>query len=137
MPSESDRQQIADIVGELRSVAEKTVRDIVRNVARELDQHTPKDTGRAAANWIPSIGRPAVTPRGGFPLAKARERQGAGLASLAGYRLGQGNAHVTNNVAYIEALNDGHSQQEPAGFVQRAIARAVAKARATGSILSR
>ena len=33
--------------------------------------------------------------------------------------------HITNNVPYIEALNEGHSPQEAAGFVQRAIARAL------------
>jgi formaldehyde-activating enzyme involved in methanogenesis len=33
---------------------------------------------------------------------------------------------VSNNVPYINRLNEGHSAQAPAGFVQQAVAKAVA-----------
>jgi hypothetical protein len=36
-----------------------------------------------------------------------------------------GEVHVSNAVPYVQSLNDGHSQQAPAGFVQAAIAKAV------------
>ena len=44
---------------------------------------------------------------------------------MAGYKFGQGKVFVTNNVPYGRELNDGHSRQEPAGFVQRSIVRAL------------
>ena len=36
-----------------------------------------------------------------------------------------GPIYITNNVPYINSLNGGHSQHAPAGFVERAIVKAV------------
>ena len=52
--------------------------------------------------------------------------QQQGIAEVATqYTLDQGSVFVSNNVPYILKLNDGHSQQAPAGFIQTAIHKAV------------
>jgi hypothetical protein len=47
----------------------------------------------------------------------------AGLAAIDGYQSGQGAAvHIVNNAKHIGSLNDGHSKQAPANFVEMAVA---------------
>ena len=127
--AESERQQIRAI---LRGVGEFTGRLVTRitlDINADLIMHTPVDTGWARANWVPRIGQPFEGTSGTRPAAGSTfsggAEQAAGQAAVLGYKLSKGLVHVTNNVPYIEALNDGHSPQEPAGFVQRAIARAL------------
>mgnify|MGYP000225720258 CR=1 FL=1 len=98
-----------------RRVAERT-RDLTINAAAEIAAATPVDTGFARANWQITIGAPAT----GTVTAPS-------LASLEGYDPERdGSTFITNNANYIQRLNGGHSQQAPAGFVEAAIAKAVA-----------
>ena len=135
MPAhQSDDPQIRAIVRGVTQQTERTMRAITLHLAAELIRHTPVDTGWARANWVPRVGRPsdADVGRGGAErVPQAVAAQTAGRNAVLGYRLGQGNINVTNNVPYIEALNDGHSMQEPAGFVQRAIRSAVSSVAVT------
>lgn len=41
--------------------------------------------------------------------------------------LNKGNLYLTNNVEYIELLNEGHSSQAPRAFVQIGISRGMDK----------
>lgn len=83
--------------------------------------------GRARANWNVGLGGPSdkVTdsrdPSGGSTIT-------AGLSRMVGSRPGQA-IHLTNNLPYIVPLNNGHSKQAPAGFVQQAVAAGAAHAR--------
>ena len=126
MPTRDEQSQVRAIVQGVRRVTERAVINITLRVTRELKLHTPVDTGWARANWIPAVGRPQPTAVGSRGNAGAAEAVGAaGSARVLGYRLRRGKAFVTNNVPYIEVLNNGHSKQEPAGFVQRAIRQGV------------
>ena len=122
MPDE--RAQIRAIGRGLTEFTERQVRKVTLDLTAELVRETPVDTGWARNNWVPRVGRPETEPVGapGNPGPGAAARS-AGEAQVLGYRLGQGSVFVTNNVPYIEALNDGHSPQAPAGWVQRAIRR--------------
>lgn len=104
-----------------RGVAKLTL-DITAN----LIEDTPVDTGWARANWVPSIGRPTRGVEGSRENV-TRSRQEAGQARVLGFDIRRtGIVYVTNNVPYIEALNDGSSSQAPAGFVETDIDRAAA-----------
>lgn len=111
--------------------ADKVVRQLALAADRALVQATPVDTGRARANWQASLGSPAVgvvgspAPRGtrAFP-----DPSGANAAVIAGYKGGD-SIFLTNNLPYIEALNNGHSKQAPENFVETAIARVETAAR--------
>lgn len=119
---------IADrIRAELTATTESVVRFIVLDLDRRLRRNpsrggTPVDTGHARANWVPSLVDPF---RDEVEGESAHE---SGVAAVIGYKLGDGPAWVSNNVPYILRLNDGWSAQQPAGFVERAIAETLLEA---------
>lgn len=98
---------------------------------------TPVDTGRARASWalgigapsdfvppeIPKEGRAAINtlkhagkvPHPVFPKATPDYSQ---LASIDGTQP----VFITSNLEYIEALENGHSKQAPAGMVRITVA---------------
>lgn len=95
---------------------------------------TPVDTGRARGNWQPSFGSPATsatnnTDKGGGTTIAS----GSGL--FARYEFGE-KIFLTNNVPYIQRLNEGHSKQAPAGFVQKAIIAGIENLNRQGDLFS-
>lgn len=74
--------------------------------------------GRARANWLVALGAPrteqidAADSGGSATVAN-------GKSIIDGHKTGD--IHLTNNLPYIKALNDGHSHQAPAGFIEAAI----------------
>jgi hypothetical protein len=120
------------------------VNRIKRLCALAIDQTvvlaTPVDTGRARSNWLVSLGDPrddTIPPYAPIPHliessgsrigehenAQAAIEQGKGEIALA--RAGQ-DIHLTNNLPYIQFLNEGRSAQAPAMFVESAIQAGVA-----------
>ncbi len=124
-------RQIRVIVKGLNRLTSRVVTKITLDTTANLIEATPVDTGWARANWVPSIGQPALKdlpPKrpddGQVVVGAVTEQQGA-MAKLIGYTLKMGRVFVTNNVPYILRLNDGTSTKAPPGFVQQAIAKAV------------
>lgn len=75
--------------------------------------------GRARANWIPTLGVPNTG------TVDRIDKQGAATIALlapvtADFRLGQ-TIWISNNLEYIVPLNNGHSTQAPAGYVEMAV----------------
>jgi hypothetical protein len=119
----------------IKNIAEKIpekAHEIVKKVALAVDQTvvmaTPVDTGRARANWQVATGTPLSSTRDPFVPGQQSSTAGQNTAMA----LEQGRTvinaskpgteiHITNNLAYIGRLNEGHSAQAPAGFVERAI----------------
>lgn len=91
-----------------------------------LVEETPKDTGWAASNWVPQIGSrfPSTV---GSPESLDASQQAIGLAQLANWDIRKGPAYISNNVEYIQALNDGHSAQAPAMFVEKIVQSEVSR----------
>lgn len=110
---------------------------LTRKIAIATDQAvvvgTPVDTGRARSNWIASLGAApdqvidAYVP-GNLGSTKAENTQEAldqAEAIVRGYS-GEGQEiHITNNLPYIQELNDGSSVQAPANFVEQGILEAL------------
>ena len=91
---------------------------------------TPIDTGWASNNWWFSEGGPANSsdqPSGNIETAMQRIDQDT--ITISGIKIRGQTVHITNNVPYIARLNNGWSQQTPAGFVDRAILTAGIKVR--------
>lgn len=114
----------------LDQLCEGEVIRLVLDLHESLVLNTPVDTGWARANWVPTIGipyeggkAPNQTPQG---VALARAQQEQALAGILSYRIAEGVIWLSNNVPYIEFLNEGSSQQAPAGFVQTVIAKTIA-----------
>lgn len=114
-PSEFKKAVRGDINTQARRIGLK--------ILRALTVVSPVDTGRFKANWVVGIKKRVFatteeTDKGGGPtFAKGEKR-------LARKRLGE-KIHISNNLPYAGLLNDGHSGQAPANFVQAAITRAL------------
>jgi len=117
----ANAQQVS---AELERFVEQLMVKITLDLTANLIETTPIDVGWARANWIPEIGvrdiEPAPAPAGGG-TAGANAAQALAVSTvIAQYRFPE-KIQVGNGVPYIGVLNDGHSAQAPAGFVQRAI----------------
>lgn len=108
----------------LERVVAGVAADIGRAVTGRVADATPVDTTHAKTNWIPSVGTPHEGVAGSKEDPSSVE-QSVGLAQLQSYRLEQGDIFVTDDVDYIERLNEGSSDQAPAGFVEAAIEEAL------------
>jgi len=101
------------------------VQKVMLDIDKEVVLATPRDTGRASNNWIPSLESPAAGER---PGVGPKGRYLAADAALIS-RFGPKNTSIwlSNNVPYIGALEGGHSKrkQAPNGMVQKAVARGI------------
>lgn len=115
----------------------KNTDDLVKKVILAVDQAvvlaTPVDTGRARANWRPSIGAPITDtlPEPPNKQAGLRSALDAGEQVARQYKGGENSptVHITNSLPYIKHLNDGSSKQAPRNFVNTAILLAVSAIR--------
>lgn len=96
----------------------------VKKIALAIDQavvlSTPVDEGTARANWLPSLDTPILEAKTDITDKSGTQTMQAASDMVDKFKLGQ-KIYISNNLPYIGALNDGHSKQQPAGFVERAI----------------
>ena len=127
MPTADEKRQLANIRRELRGVVGVAVRGIATGVLDEVVANTPRDTGLSAASWRAKQGGPVtdvVGDRSPSGVAQAQSAQDASRAEIATWT--KGTLSVGSAEVNVLRLNDGHSPQEPAGLVQRAIRAGVA-----------
>ena len=123
-----------------------TPRKATKVLVSELIRATPVDEGVARSNWQVESGpskvsrRPAYAPGRHLGISETRNAAAAIAAAFAKidraptiYQLdnffeagimeaaGGVTFHVSNPVPWINPLDEGHSRQQAAGFVQRAI----------------
>lgn len=80
---------------------------------------TPVDTGAARANWY--ITRDTEGRNFDKKKTKSSRETFTRVRSLGSFNT----LYVNNNAPYIVRLNEGHSVQAPAGFIDRAVVDAV------------
>lgn len=113
---------------------------LIRRVALAVDTAvvlaTPVDTGRARANWQVGLGRaPSGTLAAPGSAGEGTSNAlNAAQAAIASYHGGV-DIHISNNLPYIEALNNGHSSQAPSGYVERAIVAGIDAVGARGRLV--
>lgn len=94
---------------------------------------TPVDTGAARSNWqvtlaSPAQGiRPSLVPgeKGSTGGQAASAVLTEGQQRIGGFTLSAGTINLTNNLPYIQRLNEGWSNQAPSNFVETAVQNAV------------
>lgn len=97
----------------------KGVRRVASMILQTIVMATPVDTGRSRANWRVSIGAPALnTIESTDPSGSSTISEGL---SIINRLVSDTPIYITNNLPYIVPLNQGHSAQAPAGFVETAI----------------
>jgi len=119
-----------------RKDIDRFFRQICMSIYRDVILGTPVDTGRAKNNWDLSMSTPSSSydPNAGEVGSKRGVMSGrSGIKfTSAGSKLEMNEnrlttVHITNNVPYIEDLEQGTSPQNK-GFVERAMRRAEALA---------
>ena len=139
MPDSQYRRFDGDI-RELARQLDASVELVTRRIALQLFtgivEKTPVDTGRARSNWGIGIGAPAPPPSGAITAEEEARIIRSGVnqpfSSITAEAIQEANAallgvdgkqpvHITNNLPYIIRLNEGHSQQAPAGFVEATV----------------
>lgn len=93
-------------------IADFTQRKAAMALQGELIEVTPRDTSRARAGWhLDTHNNGFVPPKGQTTYTPQRQQAPKGAPFVL----------VFNNVEYIVRLNEGHSTQAPARFVQIAV----------------
>lgn len=98
------------------------MRKIAIEVFRRIILGTPVRSGRARGNWQASISSPKLT------AIDALDKTGQVTISRMRSEVSSWNpedelpAFITNNLPYIQRLNEGWSKQAPAHFIEQVIA---------------
>ena len=98
------------------------IRRIAIEVFRRIIHGTPVDTGRAKGNWQCTTGSMAS--------GTVEKLDKSGSATIAAMRAEVSGwtpkddlpAFITNNLPYIQRLNEGHSEQAPPHFIEQVVA---------------
>lgn len=112
---------IAQAKKEVEEAVIKTVKSIALKANQIIILSTPVDTGRARANWIASVDKPNTkklddTDKSGSVTIADNNKVIISAPEEMGLEI-----HISNNLDYIIPLNNGHSAQAPAGFVEKAV----------------
>lgn len=123
---------LREVMVELDQHVEKACVELAVNITAELIATTPVDIGWARANWVPNLGGPYMgnSEPPDKPSPADTLTQESGLSQVLAFKLADGAIFVSNRVPYIQKLNDGWSDQAPAGFVEAAVDKVLAEARA-------
>lgn len=123
----------SNVITNSNRIKQRTALVIDRNIVLS----TPVDTGRARSNWQVAVGTPiddvkqAYSPGAQLGFEESANASAAiqqGEVAISRAIPGQP-IFITNNLPYVKRLNDGHSAQAPAGFVEVAIAAGSSYAR--------
>lgn len=102
---DAEKDLMKKILNVSKATATQVFKDIVIN--------TPVDTGRAQRNWHASTGTPSQSIDGDT---------GDIEQEINAMRL-EDTVYLANNLPYIEPLEQGHSQQQPSGWVRSTVAK--------------
>lgn len=98
---------------DVRGESDKVVRTATLELFSGIIKSTPVDTGRARGNWQTSV----VQPQGGTLERTGMEAALAEVQATVPEGAGQ-LVYLSNNLPYIERLENGWSQQAPIGMVR-------------------
>lgn len=103
------------------------VREVAKAVGTTVVYATPVDTSRARLNWQGSVALPKAGVLLAAPLQPPSSNYGRNIAlssinqATIAYNGQKGGIWITNNLDYIQDLNNGSSRQAPANFVAMAV----------------
>lgn len=116
----------------MRALGERIERSIVGlqgHVMDAIQEHvitaTPVKTGRARNGWRVGDGTPDTTAETVGPFDTSGQVRIEANRAVCEQHKTLGPLYLDNEIDYIKDLNDGSSQQAPAGFIQSAVVVAV------------
>ena len=127
-------RNMKSIADNLETNVSKEMKKAALIIDRDVVIQTPVDTGRARSNWLVGIGAAirdvidALSPGEGLSAGERLNAQlsiDAARTEIEKHRPGQ-DIYISNNLSYIDFLNQGSSAQAPANFVEKAIQAGIA-----------
>jgi len=112
---------VDDVAEQLDIAVEVVARKLTLDAWGKLTKRTPVDTGRARASWQISVSEPYSGPPpmpGAYPAPSE-----PGVSGIDGTT----SIFITSVLAYMEALENGHSGQAPNGMVRITVAEIAAE----------
>lgn len=109
----------------------EVVKSVSQNVGVTVIYATPIDTSRARMNWQGTVNSPATEVLSPYPAKPSDPSVGSNVAiasirkAVSDYSGQPAGIFITNNLDYIQKLNNGSSEQAPANFVAKATIIAV------------
>lgn len=114
---------VAKFAGLVPRKMDMALRKVGLEVLSGITLGTPVDTGRARGNWQTTVGAPAEGDLDREDKTGALAI-GAGAVTVNAWKPSdESSLFIANNLPYIEALENGHSKQAPAGMVGVTLAR--------------
>lgn len=113
---------------EIPSAASELASSVARVIQKDLVTVTPVDESTALSNWVLTVEEPfdlfldAYVPgnAGSTQVESGQLALAQGEQQLKLKKPGE-SIFITNNAPYIRRLNEGWSNQAPAGFVERSV----------------
>jgi hypothetical protein len=125
--TELDIKFLSGDISKLRDEIVKGVEDrvarVVTDIYNDIQTNSPVDTGFSRANWNISLDDPDFTVHGERNESATYESLPAEVPSNPDLH----SVHISNGVPYIGLLEEGESDQAPAGFVAVAVERAASQ----------
>lgn len=113
------RQQLdAAYKKKVEGLMQRRQRATAMEVFASLIALTPVDTGRAKSNWwmdVNVIATALLEPDNAAGATQQAVTVGSSKIEM------DDTIYISNNLPYINRLNDGHSKQAPAGFVESSV----------------
>jgi len=114
---------LLSILDDIEEDLNEEVRIVALNLLNGLTLRTPVDSGRARGNWNVS---PSESPNRSVDESRRADQARAEGTATINSVISQGDfptITISNNLPYIEKLNDGSSLQAPKKFVEMVINR--------------
>ncbi len=112
-------KSLARLMTEADSDAVEVLKKVSFDTFRNLQNKTPRDTGRARAGWNVNVDTP---PSEWKPAKGAKSYTRKRFTSAAKIKF-DSVINLTNNVEYIVPLDEGYSRQATMGMMQPVITR--------------
>lgn len=121
---------MARLPGQIEQGASNVVVSVVKAIDRDVVPHTPVDTTEGVSNWQaeinakPFLPLPAIFPgKGGSTAPGSRAEAIAHVDRTLAMKEPGEPVFLSNLAKHIVLINNGtsHSNQEPKGFVERAV----------------
>lgn len=121
----SDMAQLSNLAGlapEVEKQLSKLVRSVATDVLSGVVDRTPVTTGRARANWRVALNKVDTTveepPAAGWSEAEATLMAMGGKSKLAKNLPPYVEVNITNDVDYMDGMENGSATQMPNGMVK-------------------
>ncbi len=111
------------ILDDLEEEVNEEVRKVALNLLNGLTLRTPVDSGRARGNWFVSPSERSNRTIDEFRRAAQARTEGTATINSVISQRGLPTITISNNLPYIEKLNEGSSLQAPRMFVELEIQR--------------